>query len=71
MGRQSIKILIGLLIFAFLLGAGVLVYSHFSKSLDYSIATNIESNRDYYPDLTKELAKKEKKTDPEEKDNDR
>lgn len=59
MGSQSLKILIGLIIFAFLLGGGVLVYAWFSSDFSYSFSSNIQSNRDYYPDLTKELEKQE------------
>jgi len=59
MGRQSIKALIGMIVISVLLGAGVLLYAYFSKSFSYTFKSNLESNRDYYYSMTKELEKAE------------
>jgi len=59
MRRQSIKALIGMFLVSVLLGLGVLVYSYLSPDFEYTLESNIESNQDYYPDLTADLARAE------------
>ncbi|MBN2381303.1 hypothetical protein JXQ70_00335 [bacterium] len=53
MRKQSIRALIALIFLSFLLGCAVLLYAFFSPNFQYSFASNLESNADYYPDLTR------------------
>lgn len=61
MGRQSIRALVILMLLAVLSGIAVLVYASLSSTFSYSIQSNIDSNRDYYPSMTQHL---EKRTEP-------
>jgi len=59
MGRQNVKLLIGMIVVSFLMGCAVLAYSYFTKGFTYSISANMGSNAEYYPNLTAELVKQE------------